>query len=63
MKPLLELHLRDDTEKAKVPDPSKQEAEESKPLEPSRKLYRIARKVAHRAAVDAGRSSFSLFSK
>ena len=63
MKPLLELHLRDDTERATVPDLSKQEVEESKPPVPSRKLNRIARKAAHRAAVDAGRSSFGLFSK
>ena len=63
MKPLVELHLRDDSEKAATPSPPKQEGEESKPLVPSKKLNRMARKAAHRAAVDAGRSSSGLFSK
>ncbi|MDE3186989.1 MAG: hypothetical protein KGM96_05610 [Acidobacteriota bacterium] len=63
MKPLLELHLRDEPEKAKAPDLPKQEVEESMPLAPSKKLNRMARRAAHRAAVDAGRSSSGLFSK
>lgn len=63
MKPLIELHLRDDPEKAKAPSLPNQEVEESKPFVPSKKLNRMARKAAHRAAVDSGRSSSNLFSK
>ncbi len=65
MKPLLELHLRDEPEKPSVPNPLKQEqeGEESRPFVASKRLNRMARKVAHRAAVDAGRSSSGLFSK
>lgn len=63
MKPFVELNLHDDPEKATTPSPPKQEGEEIKPLVSSKKLNRLARKAAHRAALDSGRGSPGLFSK
>lgn len=63
MKPFVELHLQDIPEKAKTPSPPTQEGEESKPFVPSKKLNRLARKAAHRAAADTGRGTSGLFSK
>ncbi len=63
MKPFVELNLHDIPAKPEEPSPPKQEIEEPKPVVASRKLNRIARRVAHRVAVDAGRTSSGLFSK
>jgi hypothetical protein len=62
MEKLLQLHLEPDDKKSEAPNPSQQQAEEPKPLIVGKRLNRLARKAAHRAATEYGHSS-GLFSK
>jgi hypothetical protein len=64
MKPIIQLHLHSDSEKAKAENLPKLAGEELKPSEEVRKrLDRIADKAAHKAAAQFGRYRSGIFSK
>ena len=63
MKPLLQLNLNSDREKTDVASLPKPEGEASEPLVIGPKLNRMAKKIAHRAATEYGRSGSRIFSK
>jgi hypothetical protein len=63
MKPFLELNLRDDSAKSVPPNLAKPTNEESKPMIVGKRLNRLARKAAHRAATHSGGGGSGLFSK
>jgi len=63
MKPLLQLHLETDNEKARIEDLRRPEGEEPEPLVVDKKLHEFINSAAHRAATKYNRNSFGLFSK
>ncbi|MGA8043232.1 MAG: hypothetical protein WCA37_10545 [Terracidiphilus sp.] len=63
MKPLLQLNLHDEREKAEVLNPPQPETKEQHATTTEKRLNRIAAKAAHRAATEYRRSSSSIFSK
>ena len=62
MKPLLQLNLQDDREKPESANPKPESAEPVPPVVDKR-LNRLARKAAHKAAMQYGRSGSGIFSK
>ena len=63
MKPLLQLNLQDEREKAEAPNPPQPETKEQPTTTTEKRLNRIAGKAAHRAATEYRRSSSNIFSK
>jgi hypothetical protein len=63
MKPLLQLNLRSDSEKAGESNLPKQEPGEPEPHVIGARVNRMAKKAAHKAGREFGRSSSGIFSK
>ncbi len=63
MKPLLQLNLQSDREKAESENPPKPEGEQQEPRVVGKRLNRLARKAAHKAATEYSRSGSGIFAK
>jgi hypothetical protein len=67
MKPLLQLNLLSESEKAQAASlpraESEAECEEPKPFVPSKRLSRFVNRAAHKAATEYSRSGSGFFSK
>jgi hypothetical protein len=62
MKPLLQLNLQSNSEKAEAANRPKPEPEEPEP-DVVRRLNRMANRVAHKAATEYGRNTSGIFSR
>jgi hypothetical protein len=64
MKPILQLNLRSDSEKAEAANLSRPESEEPKPMAaPSKRLSKFVNRAAHKGAVHSSRSGSGIFTK
>lgn len=62
MKSLVELNLRDQPDRPAAPKSAEPEKQEPKPVVDAKRLNKLAKKAAHRAATHSGGGS-GLFSK
>ncbi|HEU5457992.1 MAG TPA: hypothetical protein VFU68_05195 [Terracidiphilus sp.] len=62
MKPLVELSLRDDRDRPAAPMSTQPEKQEPRPVIDAKRMNKLAKKAAHRAATHSGGGS-GLFSK
>ena len=63
MERFIQLHLHPDGEKPAQVNPPSAERKEPESPATGKRLHRILSKAAHKAAADAGRSRFDIFSK
>jgi hypothetical protein len=63
MKPMLQLHLQSESEKAQAEKLPRQEAEEPRPLAPSKRFNKFVNRTAHKAASHVGRGGSGIFTK
>jgi len=64
MKPILQLHLQSESEKAEAANLPRQEPEEPRPLvAPSKRFNKFVNRTAHKVATHAGRSGAGIFTK
>lgn len=63
MKPLLQLNLQNNSEKAEAANLPKPEREEPESQEALKRLNQLANRIAHKAANEYGRNTSGIFSK
>jgi hypothetical protein len=64
MKPILQLHLQSESEKAEAAaNLPRQEPEEPRPLAPSKRFNKFLSRTAHKAATHTGRGGSGIFTK
>jgi hypothetical protein len=64
MKPILQLHLQDDSEKAGAPNLPRPEREEPRPEAPtSKRLNKFVNRATHKAATHSSRGGSGMFTK
>ncbi len=64
MKPILQLHLDSDSEKAAAPNLPRYEREEPKPFAPTSKhLNKFVNRATHKAATHISRGGTGMFTK
>ena len=63
MKPILQLHLQSESEKAEAQNLPRQEPEEPRPPAPSKRFNKYISRTAHKAAAHAGRGGSGIFTK
>ncbi len=64
MKPILQLHLQSESEKAEAEKLPRQEPEEEpRPLAPSKRFNKFVNRTAHKAASHTGRGGSGIFTK
>jgi hypothetical protein len=63
MKPMLQLHLQSESEKAEAQNLPRQEPEEPRSLAPSKRLNKFVNRVTHKATSHAGRGGSGIFTK
>jgi len=63
MKPILQLHLQSESEKAEAQNLPKQEPEEPRPLAPSKRFSKFVSRTAHKAATHTSRGGSGIFTK
>jgi len=63
MKPILQLHLQSESEKAAATNLPRQEPEEPRPLAPSKRFNKFLSRTAHKAATHTSRGGSGIFTK
>lgn len=63
MKPILQLNLQSDNQKAPTANLPNPEREETKPVVLGKRVHRFVNRAAHKAAGEFGKSGSGIFSK